>query len=98
VRKLTEAEKEYLKRNGRCFNCRKVRIGHIAPDCPDKELEAQKAKWKEAKKETKSISAVVVDESETHSGYSRPKSAQQLNSRLELRVPFCPHPLPTVEP
>jgi hypothetical protein len=74
VRKLTEAEKEYLRKNGGCFNCRKVRIGHIAPDCPEKELEVQKARWKEAKKETKSVSALVIDESETDSDYSRPKS------------------------
>lgn len=31
--KLTEPEKDYLRKNNGCFNCRKVKVNHIANDC-----------------------------------------------------------------
>ena len=67
ITKLTDEDRNYLRRNNGCFNCRKINVEHISTNCPDL-LEAEKAK--EVKKESVSALGTIV-ESESDSEYPR---------------------------
>ena len=34
--KLTDADREYLRDNKGCFNCRKANVDHISTNCPER--------------------------------------------------------------
>ena len=88
LKKLTDAEKDYLCRNDRCFNCRKIKVGHRATRCPDKEKE----KLKEVKKE--SVNALAVVESESNSEYfSPPKSVPTIKIATHVEGAALPSSL-----
>lgn len=86
--KLTEPEREYLMKNNGCFNCRKIKVNHIAADCFEDHsgsgvLVNGKYLKKEHVKKEPSVSALVV-ESEYDSEYSRPKSTPTIRIATEI--------------
>ena len=86
--KLTEIKKDYLRKNKGCFNCRKIKAGHIAPDCwQDHSGSGVFIKGKFLKKEfvkkESSISALVV-EFESNFEYSCPKSLLTIKIAAEV--------------
>ena len=78
VKRLTDAEKEYLRTRHGCFNCRKTNAGHIAPDCPEDYSGKGKFMGERSTKVKKEpiVSAIAVVESDSDSEYSSaiPKS------------------------
>ena len=67
--KITDAERDYLRKNNGCFFCRKINAGHMSMDCPELK-EAEKKKEATAKKESVSALGAIV-ESDSDSEYSR---------------------------
>ena len=66
ITKLNDNDRNYLRRNSGCFNCRKINVKYISTSCPDL-LEAEKAN--EVKKESISALGAIV-ESDSDSEYS----------------------------
>jgi Retroviral aspartyl protease len=86
VKKLNDTEKEYLRKNDGCFNCRKIKVGHISPDCPERQ------KLKAVKKESVSALAVEV-ESDPGSEYSCPKSMPTITVSTKVGTTVLPSSL-----
>ena len=86
--KLMEPEREYLMKNNGCFNCRKIKVSHIATDCFEDHsgsgvlVKGKYLKKEHVKKET-SVSTLVV-ESESDSEYSHPKSIPTIKIATEI--------------
>ena len=65
--KLTDEDRDYLRKNKGCFWCREINVDYMFTNCP-KRLGAERLK--EVKKETVSALKASVVESETDSEYS----------------------------
>ena len=65
--KLSEEDRDYLRRHRGCFNCRKLNVDHISTNCPDL---PEDVKAREVKKESVSALGAIV-ESESDSEYPR---------------------------
>ena len=93
VLKLSEPEKDYLRRNNGCFNCRKSKVNHIATDCHEDHsgagalVKGRFLKKEQVKKE--SVSALVV-ESDSESEYSRPKSVPTIKIATQVEGAALP--------
>ena len=91
--KLAEPEKDYLHKNKGCFNCRKIKAGHIATDCSeDHSGLGVFIKGRFLKKES-SVSALQVVESESDSEYSCLKSIPTIKIATEVGGAYLPSSL-----
>ena len=92
--KLSKSEQEYLKKNNRCFNCRKTKVNHIAPDCfEDHSGSGVLVKGKYLRKEKvkkESISMLQVVESQSDSEYSRTQSTPTI--QIAAKIGTAPLP------
>jgi hypothetical protein len=57
--KLIDEDRDYLRRNKGCFNCRKINVDHIFINCP--ELPESNVKAKKVKKESISTLEAIVE-------------------------------------
>jgi len=95
--KLTDPEKDCLRKNDGCFNCRKVKVNHIANDCPeDHSGSGDLVKGMFLKKEVKkdsSVSALVVESEPDSEYYSRPKSVPTIKVATQVAGATLPSSL-----
>lgn len=74
--KLTDADREYLRRNKGCFNCRKINVDHISVDCPEEwEYVAKEMKEEKVKKESISALDAIVESDSDSESYHRPSAS-----------------------
>jgi Retrotransposon gag protein len=87
--KLTEPEKDHIKKGNGCLNYRRVRANHITSDCwEDYFRSGVFVKGKFLKKEhieKTSVSALEVVESDYDSEYSRPKSVPTIKIVTQVK-------------
>ena len=90
--KLSDADKDYLRRNKGCFSCGRINAGHIAEKCPDRLAAAKSKEVKEVKKE--SISALdAVVKSDSDFEYSRPKPISAIKIATQIGKALLPSTL-----
>ena len=71
--KLTDTERDYLRRNNGCYFCRKINAGHMSNSCPDFiAWKATKEKKNQSGKDKATVSELVVVESDSDSEYPVP--------------------------
>ena len=90
--KLSDADKDHLRRNKGCFSCGRINAGHIAENCPDRLAAAKPKELKEVKKESISALEAVV-ESDFDFEYSRPKPISTIKIATQVGKASLPSTL-----
>jgi len=98
--KLTEPEKDYIRKNRGCMNCRwLIKANHNASDCWEDHsgsgvlVKGKFLKKEHASKKESSVSALVFESDYSDSEYSRPKSVPTIRIATQVEGAALPSSL-----